>query len=59
MRDDEPFEIKRYSLRPKKTNLSLNMTHPTKTNLYKNISRFILLGYITSSGRLVFRLFFM
>ena len=44
-----------YSLHPtKKINLWLNVTHPSIINLERSISRFVVLGCVTFSTRLVF-----
>ncbi len=39
---------------PKKMNLGLDVTHSSTTNLDRGTSRFIVLGCVTSSTRLVF-----
>lgn len=39
---------------PKKTNLALDVTHSNIINLDKYMSRFVVLGYVTSSIRLIF-----
>ena len=44
-----------YSIRPKKkTNLGLDVTYSSTTNLDRGMSRFVVLGDVTSSTRLVF-----
>lgn len=42
------------SLHKKKTNLKSNVTYPTTMNLNRDISRFVVLWYVTSIIRLVF-----
>ena len=39
---------------PKKVNLKLYVTYPSTTNLNRGISKFVVLGYVTSSTMLVF-----
>ncbi len=39
---------------PKKTNLGRDVTHSSTTNLNRGMSRFVVLGCVTSSTRLVF-----
>jgi hypothetical protein len=39
---------------PKKTNLGRDVTHSSTTNLDRGMSRFVVLGCVTSSTRLVF-----
>ncbi len=48
------YKLYMYSLRPEKTNLGLDVIYHSTTNLDRCISRFIVLGCVTFSTKLVF-----